>query len=87
MTARHDVAVLVGSLRRESLNRKLAKALIELAPATLDASIVEIAVRIAVAYAILRGFAEITKRQTAPFPINLQYHSQQPTIEFEDVKP
>jgi chromate reductase len=36
------VAVLVGSLRRESLNRKMAHALIELAPAELQMEIVEI---------------------------------------------
>lgn len=37
-----DVAVFVGSLRRESLNRKVANALIELAPSGLKLSIVEI---------------------------------------------
>lgn len=37
-----DVAVVVGSLRKESLNRKMAKALIELAPAALKLEIVEI---------------------------------------------
>ncbi|MEO5624475.1 MAG: NADPH-dependent FMN reductase [Dokdonella sp.] len=37
-----DVVVLVGSLRKESLNRKLANALIELAPASLQLEIVEI---------------------------------------------
>ena len=37
-----NVAVLVGSLRRESLNRKMAKALIELAPSSLKLEIVEI---------------------------------------------
>lgn len=42
MTARRDVVVLVGSLRKDSINRKLARALIELAPAPLDPSIVEI---------------------------------------------
>lgn len=41
MTQR-DVAVFVGSLRKESLNRKMAKALIELAPATLKLEIFEI---------------------------------------------
>ncbi|WP_343609699.1 NAD(P)H-dependent oxidoreductase [Novosphingobium sp.] len=38
----HRVAVLVGSLRKESINRKLAHAFIELAPAELKLSIVEI---------------------------------------------
>ncbi|MDE2254105.1 MAG: NAD(P)H-dependent oxidoreductase [Betaproteobacteria bacterium] len=38
----HDVAVLVGSLRKDSINRKVANALIELAPAGLTLSIVEI---------------------------------------------
>lgn len=37
-----QVAVLVGSLRREAYSRKLAKALIDLAPPSLKASIVEI---------------------------------------------
>jgi chromate reductase len=40
-TAR-DIAVLVGSLRKESLNRKIAKALMEIAPAPLKLEIVEI---------------------------------------------
>jgi len=38
----YDVAVLVGSLRRDSLNRKLARALAELAPPVLSLNIVEI---------------------------------------------
>src|SRR5229473_6250866 len=38
-----DVAVIVGSLRRGSINRKVANALAELAPAELKLSIVEIA--------------------------------------------
>lgn len=42
MAAKHDVVVLIGSLRKDSLNRKLAKTLIDLAPAPLDPSIVEI---------------------------------------------
>ncbi len=37
-----DVAVIVGSLRRDSINRKVAHALAELAPASLKLSIVEI---------------------------------------------
>jgi len=37
-----NVAVLVGSLRKESLNRKMANALIRLAPAELSLRIVEI---------------------------------------------
>ena len=37
-----DVAVLVGSLRKDSLNRKVALALAELAPASLKLKIVEI---------------------------------------------
>jgi chromate reductase len=36
------VAVIVGSLRKDSINRKMAHALIERAPATLDLKIVEI---------------------------------------------
>jgi len=37
-----DVAVLVGSLRKDSLNRKMAHALAEVAPASLKLEIVEI---------------------------------------------
>jgi chromate reductase, NAD(P)H dehydrogenase (quinone) len=42
MMAKLKVAVLVGSLRKESFTRKVAKAMIELAPDTLDCTIVEI---------------------------------------------
>src|SRR5688572_30573476 len=42
MNYTYDVAVLVGSLRRDSLNRKLAHVLAELAPPALSLSIVEI---------------------------------------------
>lgn len=42
MSASRDVAVIIGSLRTESLNRKLAHALIELAPPSLKLAIVEI---------------------------------------------
>ena len=38
----HDVAVLVGSLRKASFNRKLARALIDLSPPELKMEIVEI---------------------------------------------
>ena len=42
MATTHDVAVLVGSLRKESFNRKMAQALCTLAPETLACEIVEI---------------------------------------------
>ncbi|TWG79626.1 chromate reductase [Cupriavidus gilardii J11] len=42
MSTPRDVAVLVGSLRKESYNRKLALALAQLAPAELKLDIVEI---------------------------------------------
>ncbi len=42
MSTPRDIVVLVGSLRKESLNRKMANALITLAPATLKLEIVEI---------------------------------------------
>lgn len=42
MNTNRDVAVLVGSLRKDSLNRKLANALIALAPVELKLEIVEI---------------------------------------------
>ena len=42
MTKPYDVAVLVGSLRKDSVNRKLALAVAELAPPTLSLHIVEI---------------------------------------------
>jgi chromate reductase len=37
-----DVTVIVGSLRKDSINRKVAKALAEVAPAGLKLSIIEI---------------------------------------------
>lgn len=42
MPANRDVAVIVGSLRKESFNRKVARALTPLAPAGLKLDIVEI---------------------------------------------
>ncbi|MCC6195643.1 MAG: NAD(P)H-dependent oxidoreductase [Burkholderiales bacterium] len=42
MTTPRDVAVLVGSLRKESLNRKMANNLRELTPASMTLEIVEI---------------------------------------------
>jgi chromate reductase len=42
MDANHRVAVIVGSLRKDSLNRKMAQALIGLAPPGLSLAIVEI---------------------------------------------
>ena len=42
MHKKRDVAVIVGSLRKGSLNRQVANALAELAPATLKLSIIEI---------------------------------------------
>ena len=42
MSKTRNVAVLVGSLRKDSLNRKLARALIAMAPASLKLEIVEI---------------------------------------------
>lgn len=42
MASPHDIAVLVGSLRKDSLNRRLAKAAAGLAPPSLGLSIVEI---------------------------------------------
>ncbi|NAT15617.1 ACP phosphodiesterase, partial [Pseudomonas syringae pv. actinidifoliorum] len=42
MSQVHTIAVLVGSLRKESINRKIALALAELAPATLKLNIIEI---------------------------------------------
>lgn len=42
MSAQRDVAVIVGSLRKDSFNRKMALALAALAPPSLKLSIVEI---------------------------------------------
>lgn len=42
MSSTRDVAVLVGSLRKESFNRKMARALAAMAPAPLKLEIVEI---------------------------------------------
>jgi chromate reductase len=39
---RKRIAVIVGSLRKESLNRKMAKAMMKLAPDSLDLEIIEI---------------------------------------------
>jgi chromate reductase len=42
MDKTRDIAVIVGSLRKDSINRKVANALAELAPAALKLSIVDI---------------------------------------------
>ncbi|MBA8881821.1 NAD(P)H-dependent FMN reductase [Phyllobacterium myrsinacearum] len=42
MGEQFNVAVVVGSVRKDSISRKIAKSLIELQPASLDCSIVEI---------------------------------------------
>jgi chromate reductase, NAD(P)H dehydrogenase (quinone) len=42
MSAAHNVAVLVGSLRKDSINRKVANVLVELAPPALKLDIIEI---------------------------------------------
>lgn len=42
MDKTRDVAVIVGSLRKDSINREVANAFVELAPATLKLSIIEI---------------------------------------------
>jgi chromate reductase, NAD(P)H dehydrogenase (quinone) len=42
MEQSRNVAVIVGSLRKDSINRKVANALVELAPASLKLAIVEI---------------------------------------------
>ncbi len=43
MSTTRNVAVIVGSLRKESLNRKVAQALIGIAPANLKLTIIDIA--------------------------------------------
>jgi chromate reductase, NAD(P)H dehydrogenase (quinone) len=43
MSKTYKVAVLVGSLRKDSINRKLARALMHLAPPALETGLVEIA--------------------------------------------
>ena len=43
MSTARKVAVIIGSLRKDSLNRKMANALATLAPAPLQLAIVEIA--------------------------------------------
>ena len=42
MNGNKNVAIFIGSLRKESLSRKLANALIKMAPKTLEMEIVEI---------------------------------------------
>ncbi len=39
---KNKIGVIVGSLRKESFNRKIAKAMMELAPASLDLAFIEI---------------------------------------------
>ncbi len=38
----HDVAVIIGSLRKDSINRKVANSLIDLAPSSVKLSVIEI---------------------------------------------
>src|SRR5690554_8105293 len=40
---KHKIAVIIGSLRKESFNRKTAKALIDMAPESLSLEIIDIA--------------------------------------------
>ncbi|HLJ00058.1 MAG TPA: NAD(P)H-dependent oxidoreductase, partial [Bradyrhizobium sp.] len=40
MSAPHSIAVIVGSLRKESFTLKIANALVKLAPATLKLNVV-----------------------------------------------
>jgi chromate reductase len=42
MSTTRDIAVIVGSMRKQSFNRKMANAMIEIAPETLKLEIVEI---------------------------------------------
>lgn len=42
MASQNDIAVIIGSLRKESFSRKVANALIGLAPSSLKPAIVEI---------------------------------------------
>lgn len=51
-----------------------------------NASLIEIVLRILIAYAIMRSTSELTKRITSPLPANMHYSTQQPAIEFEEVK-
>lgn len=51
-----------------------------------NSSIVEIALRIAIAYAVMRISAGLTAQLTATLPVHMQYSTQQPVIEFEEVK-
>jgi chromate reductase len=44
MSKPHNVAILVGSLRKDSINRKVSNALIEVAPSALKPAFVEIGV-------------------------------------------
>ena len=41
MSKPHNVAILVGSLRKDSINRKVSNALIELAPSALKLTFLE----------------------------------------------
>ena len=48
--------------------------------------VIEIAIRITVAYAVIRGSAELTKRTTTGNPPQMRYASQMQNIEFEEVE-
>jgi chromate reductase, NAD(P)H dehydrogenase (quinone) len=38
----HNIAVVVGSIRKDSINRKLAKALVKLMPSNLECALIRI---------------------------------------------
>ena len=52
-----------------------------------NSSIVEIAVRIVVAYVVIRVSAGLTAQLTATLPVHMHYSTQQPAIDFEEVQP
>lgn len=50
------------------------------------AGIIEIVVRIVVAFIILRLSAELAKRSSRRLPVAMKFAAQQPKIEFEEVE-
>jgi chromate reductase len=70
-----NVSVLVGSLRRESFNRKVAQALMRLAPASLKLSIIEIG-----QLAFFNEFRQRIKSTDAVLFVTPEYNRSVPAV-------
>ena len=87
MGAPRNVAILVGSLRKDSLNRKMANALIRLAPPELSLQIVEIgglphynADNDADPPAVVREFKETIAKSDAVLFVTPEYNRSVPSV-------